>query len=32
MSDLGLDTVLNLTVFAYIGFLVWLSFKTDRTP
>lgn len=26
MTELILDTVLNITVFAYIGFLVWLSF------
>lgn len=23
------DTFLNVTVFAYIGFLVWLSFRPD---
>ncbi len=32
MSDLILDTVLNLTVFAYVGFLIWLSFTKGRAP
>ena len=27
MSAAVLDTVLNLTVFAYIGFLIWLSLR-----
>ncbi len=27
MSAAVLDTVLNLTVFAYIGFLIWLALR-----
>lgn len=27
MTGAIVDTVLNLTVFAYIGFLVWLAFR-----
>ncbi len=26
MSGSVLDTILNLTVFAYIGFLIWIAF------
>ncbi len=29
MSDQVYDTVLNITVFAYIGFLIWLSLRPD---
>lgn len=32
MSAMMLDTVLNLTVFVYIGFLIWLALRKDRTP
>ncbi len=32
MEEMLLDTVLNLTVFAYIGFLVWLSLAKGRAP
>ena len=32
MSNLIQDTVLNLTVFAYVGFLIWLSFTKGRAP
>ena len=32
MSGMMLDTVLNVTVFAYIGFLVWLALRKDRAP
>jgi hypothetical protein len=27
MSDAVLDTLLNITVFAFIGLLIWLYFK-----
>jgi hypothetical protein len=29
MSSWLLDTFLNITVFAYIGFLVWLATRPD---
>ncbi len=29
MSGQFVDTMLNVTVFAYIGFLIWLSFRPD---
>ncbi len=29
MSNQLIDTALNLSVFAYIGFLIWLSFRRD---
>ncbi len=29
MSGQMIDTALNLSVFAYIGFLVWLSLRRD---
>ncbi|SDL82859.1 hypothetical protein SAMN04488026_11195 [Aliiruegeria lutimaris] len=29
MMGAPLDTVLNLIVFAYIGFLIWLAAKPD---
>ena len=32
MSGMMLDTVLNLTVFAYIGFLVWLCLSERSGP
>lgn len=32
MSGMMLDTVLNLTVFVYIGFLIWLTLRRDRAP
>jgi len=32
MSNLIQDTVLNLIVFAYVGFLIWLSFTKGRAP
>lgn len=32
MSAMMLDTVLNLTVFVYIGFLIRLAQRKDRTP
>lgn len=32
MSEPFHDTVLNLTVFAYIGLLIWLSFKKGPAP
>ena len=30
MSGQFIDTMLNLSVFAYIGFLVWLSLRPDQ--
>jgi hypothetical protein len=30
MSGDFIDTLLNLSVFAYIGFLIWLSLRRDR--
>ncbi len=30
MSSALIDTLLNLSVFAYIGFLIWLSLRRDR--
>ncbi len=30
MSNAFIDTLLNLSVFAYIGFLIWLSLRRDR--
>ena len=32
MENLIQDTLLNLTVFAYIGFLIWLSLAKGRSP
>lgn len=29
MTGTIVDTVLNLLVFAYIGFLIWLAFSPD---
>ncbi len=29
MSGQIIDTMLNVTVFAYIGFLIWLSLRPD---
>ncbi len=29
MSGQFIDTMLNLSVFAYIGFLIWLSLRRD---
>ncbi len=29
MSSQIIDTFLNLTVFAYLGFLVWLALRPD---
>lgn len=28
----ALDTILNLTVFAYFGFLVWVATRPDHRP
>ena len=30
MSGQFIDTMLNLSVFAYIGFLIWLSLRRDQ--
>lgn len=30
MSGQLIDTALNLSVFAYIGFLVWLTFRSGK--
>ncbi len=30
MSGQLIDTALNLSVFAYIGFLVWLTFRSSK--
>ena len=32
MTEMLLDTVLNVTVFIYIGFLLWLAMRKDPTP
>lgn len=32
MSEMVQDTMLNLVVFAYIGFLIWLCFTKGRAP
>lgn len=29
MNPQVVDTVLNLTVFAYVGFLIWLALRRD---
>ena len=29
MNTFFIDTILNITVFAYIGFLVWLATRPD---
>ena len=29
MATFSIDTILNITVFAYIGFLVWLAIRPD---
>lgn len=32
MNDMVQDTVLNLIVFGYLGFLIWLCFTKGRGP
>lgn len=32
MTEMLQDTMLNLTVFAYIGFLLWLALREGPAP